>query len=399
MSKPGTAAIIVAAGRGSRMGGDLPKQYQRLGARTVLGHTLAAFAAHPRIGTVQAVIHADDAQRYARASAGIAGLRAPVPGGDSRQGSVLAGLEALAAEPPAHVLIHDAARPFVDAGTIERVCAALPDHHGAVPAVAVSDTLKRADNGRIAGTVARSGLWAAQTPQGFHYDRICEAHRAAADAGRDDFTDDAAVAEWAGLDVALVEGSAANRKITTAEDLMEARVRMLADVRIGQGYDVHAFAPGRALVLGGIEIDHEMGLKGHSDADVALHALTDALLGALGDGDIGSHFPPSDPKWRDAASHLFLSDAARRVAERGGTIGHLDLTIICEAPKIGPHRERMRARISEILEIEPGRISIKATTTEGLGFTGRREGIAAQAVATIRLPMADAAANGDEAHG
>jgi 2-C-methyl-D-erythritol 4-phosphate cytidylyltransferase/2-C-methyl-D-erythritol 2,4-cyclodiphosphate synthase len=297
------------------------------------------------------------------------------------------GLESLAAAPPARVLIHDAARPFVDRGTIDRVLAALDDAPGAIPALPVKDTVKRGLSGRVAETLDRTALWRAQTPQGFDYAAIFAAHRAAQGS---ELSDDAAVAERAGLAVRLVAGSEANFKVTTAEDLEQAERLLLArhgDVRTGQGFDVHAFGPGDHVWLCGVKVAHEGGLVGHSDADVGLHALTDAILGALGAGDIGQHFPPSDPKWRGAPSHLFLSHAGALVASAGGRIAHLDVTLICERPKIGPHRDAMVARIAEILGLERGRISVKATTTEGLGFTGRGEGIAAQAVATIRLPL------------
>jgi len=385
-----TAVVIVAAGRGVRAGGDMPKQYQQLGAGTVLAETLKAFSTHSGIDMIQPVIAAGDDDLFGASADGLAKLRTAVPGGDSRQDSVHAGLEALSEVKPAHVLIHDAARPFVDAATISRVLGALATNQAAIPALPVADTMKRAEDGIITGTVERTGLWAAQTPQGFHFDAIVAAHREAAKAGRTQFTDDAAIAEWAGIDVAIVEGGAHNRKITTAGDLAAARAAMAADVRVGQGFDVHAFEAGRPLMLGGIEVPHDQGLKGHSDADVALHALTDAILGAIGDGDIGSHFPPSDPKWRDADSDQFLAHAGELVAARGGVIAHTDVTIVCEAPKIGPHREAMRARIAEILGIEPGRVAVKATTSEGLGFTGRREGISAHATATVRLPLSAA---------
>jgi 2-C-methyl-D-erythritol 4-phosphate cytidylyltransferase/2-C-methyl-D-erythritol 2,4-cyclodiphosphate synthase len=388
------AAVIVAAGRGTRAssGGGLPKQYVALGGRPVLAHALAAFSGHPRVSLVQPVIHADDGAVYAAAAGGVA--PAPLPpvlGGSSRQSSVHAGLLALLEHAPELVLIHDAARPFVDAPVIDRVLAALGQHEGAIPALPVADTLKRATTaGLIAGTIARDGLWQAQTPQGFRFEPILAAHRRAAAAGLADFTDDAALAEWAGLAVALVPGSEANRKLTTAEDLAMAdrdlSPRPLPDVRTGNGFDVHRFAEGDHVWLGGVRIPHSHRLDGHSDADVALHALTDALLGAIGEGDIGRHFPPGDPRWKGAASRLFLEDAARRVAARSGRITHVDLTILCEAPRIGPHREAMRAAIAGMLGIAIERVGVKATTTEGLGFTGRREGIAAMATATVVMP-------------
>jgi 2-C-methyl-D-erythritol 4-phosphate cytidylyltransferase/2-C-methyl-D-erythritol 2,4-cyclodiphosphate synthase len=381
----GTAALIVAAGRGSRFGGNGPKQYARLGGRPLLRHSLEQFQNHPDIGTVQAVIHADDHDHYARATAGL-DLPPPAIGGASRQESVRLGLEHLTAIAPARVLIHDAARPFVDAGLISRVLAALDTAPGAIAALPVTDTLKRGANGHIAGTVPRDGLWRAQTPQGFHYAGILAAHRAGTGG---EFTDDAAVAEHVGLPIALVEGGADNIKVTTAQDLVRAERWIAAqqdEARVGQGFDVHRFGPGDHVMLCGIRIPHTTGLLGHSDADVGLHALTDAILGALGAGDIGSHFPPSDARWRGAESALFLRHAADMVGARGGRIAHVDVTLICDQPKVGPHRAAMVARIADVLEIATERVSVKATTTEGLGFTGRGEGIAAQAAATVHLP-------------
>ena len=390
-----TAVVIVAGGRGLRAGQaqGVPKQYARIAGETVLARTIRAFLEHPGIGHVQVVIHPDDRGLYAQATAEIGDgrLLPPVPGGETRQSSGLAGLEALAPLSPARVLIHDAARPFVETGVIDRVLEGLARAGGALPGLAVADTLKRTgDDGHVTGTVDRTGLWRAQTPQGFVFAAILAAHRAAAAAGRADFTDDAALAEWHGLAIVMVEGSAANRKITTAEDLAMAERESAAsrtpfDVRTGTGFDVHRFAAGDHVWLGGVRVPHTHRLDGHSDADVVLHALTDALLGAIGDGDIGQHFPPSDPRWKGAESRLFLADAVRRVAARGGRIGNVDLTILCEAPRIGPHREAMRRAIAGILGIAPDRVGVKATTTEGLGFTGRREGIAAMATATVVL--------------
>lgn len=388
-----TAAVIVAAGRGSRAAAasGVPKQYARIGGEAVLTHTLRALATHPRIDLVQVVIHPDDAAAYSDAWPDTARLvLPPVPGGATRQDSSLRGLEALSVHDIGAVMIHDAARPFVDPGTISRVLHALERFQGAIPGLAVADTLKRVGrSGAIAGTVDRAQLWRAQTPQAFRFADIIAAHRKAAAAGRHDFTDDAALAEWAGLSVTVVQGSEENRKITTPEDLAMAervlRRASVPDIRSGTGFDVHRFAEGDHVWLGGVRIAHSHRLEGHSDADVALHALTDALLGAIGDGDIGQHFPPSDVRWKGAASQLFLKDAARRVAARGGRIGNVDLTILCEAPRIGPHRDAMRAAIAEILGIAVERVGVKATTTEGLGFTGRREGIAAMATATVVL--------------
>jgi len=390
------AAIILAAGRGSRAAAaaGVPKQYATVGGEAVLTHTIRAFAAHPAVDLVQVVTHPDDREAYRTAAAAAqagAKLLAPVPGGATRQASGLAGLEAVLANAPRRVMIHDAARPFVAPQLIARVLAALDAAEGAIPALAVADTLKRAGPDRIiSGTVDRSDLWRAQTPQAFRFAEILAAHRRAAAEGRADFTDDAALAEWAGLRIAIVEGREENRKITTAEDLAMADRALSAhsgaDVRTGTGFDVHRFADGDHVWLGGVRIPHSHRLEGHSDADVALHALTDAILGAIGEGDIGQHFPPGEARWKGVRSAVFLEDAARRVRERGGRISNVDLTILCEAPRIGPHREAMRAAIADILGLAPDRVGVKATTTEGLGFTGRREGIAAMATATVLLP-------------
>jgi 2-C-methyl-D-erythritol 4-phosphate cytidylyltransferase/2-C-methyl-D-erythritol 2,4-cyclodiphosphate synthase len=383
-----TAALIVAAGRGMRAGGPLPKQYAALGAGTVLGRTLQALAGHPAVGIVQVVIGAEDAQLYDSSAAAFVGRLLPaVAGGATRQASVRAGLRALAPHAPDLVLIHDAVRPFVSAETIGAVLEALQRVPAAIAAVPLADTLKRADDqGLVAATIDRTGLWRAQTPQGFRFADFLAAHDAAALAGVD-LTDDAAVAEWAGLAVALVPDSAANIKLTTPEDLAmaDSPARSIPDVRTGSGFDVHRLVPGDHVWLCGVRVPHTHGLQGHSDADVGLHALTDALLGAIGDGDIGQHFSDKDPRWKGAASHIFLADAARRVRERGGVVSNADVTLLCEAPKIAPYRDEMRARIATILGIDVGRVGVKATTTEGLGFTGRREGIAALAAATVIL--------------
>lgn len=392
------AALIVAAGRGLRASDRnamIPKQYFPIGGEPMLARTIGAFARHPRIDEVLVVIHPEDASLYAGAAARFAGsLRQPVSGGERRQDSVRAGLEALVAEAPDRVLIHDAARPFVGADLIDRVLDALESHAAVLPALPITDSLKRAHDGLVTGSLDRGSLWRAQTPQGFHYDAILAAHRAAsAKAEKVDFTDDAGIAEWFGLGVALVEGSEENRKLTTAEDIAGAD-RLLAlkaagaagTLRVGTGYDVHAFGPGDAVILCGVRIPHQKKLIGHSDADVGMHALTDALLGSIADGDIGVHFPPSDARWRGAASEVFLRDAAARLKARGGEIVHVDLTFICESPRIGPHREAMRAKLAGCLSLDVGQVSIKATTNEGLGFIGRSEGIAAMATATVRLP-------------
>ncbi|WP_072391141.1 bifunctional 2-C-methyl-D-erythritol 4-phosphate cytidylyltransferase/2-C-methyl-D-erythritol 2,4-cyclodiphosphate synthase [Hyphomicrobium sp. CS1GBMeth3] len=393
-----TAALIVAAGRGTRAGRgpeDVPKQYALLAGCPVLAHTIAAFRASPLVSSITVVIHPDDAELYAAgAPKDEPRLTAPVTGGATRQDSVRLGLEALATAAPDFVLIHDAARPLLTPDVIARVHAALAAHDGAIAAEPLADTLKR-DTGRgtIADTVPRAGLWRAQTPQGFRFAPILAAHqRAAAEGAPLAFTDDAAIAEWAGLGVALVAGSTQNLKITTAEDMAMAE-RLLRSAapayepRIGTGFDVHAFCDGDHVWLAGVRIPHDRGLLGHSDADAPLHALTDALLGAIGDGDIGQHFPPSDPAWKGAPSRLFLEDAARRIAARGGRITNVDVTILCEEPRIGPHRDAMRAVIAEVLGIDVTRVAVKATTTERLGFTGRKEGIAALASATVLLPV------------
>lgn len=385
-------ALLVAAGRGSRLGPGTPKQYRQLGGMPILRRAAMRFLAHPRIDHVRVVIHADDGDAY-REAVGDLALLPPVPGGASRQDSVRLGLESIEAMAPGQVLIHDAARPFVSAAVLDRVIDALESWEGAIPALPVVDTLKRQATApgeanaapEIDGTVERAGLWRAQTPQGFAYSAILAAHRAATGKA---LTDDAAVAEAAGLRVAMVAGDEDNLKVTTESDLLRSE-RLLAggdEIRSGMGFDVHRFCDGDHAMLCGIVVPHTHGLLGHSDADVGLHALTDALLGAIGAGDIGSHFPPSDPKWRGAPSDVFLRHAASLIADAGGRIVNVDVTLICERPKIGPHRDAMRGRIAELLGCAPSRVSVKATTTEELGFTGRREGIAAQAIASVRMP-------------
>jgi 2-C-methyl-D-erythritol 4-phosphate cytidylyltransferase/2-C-methyl-D-erythritol 2,4-cyclodiphosphate synthase len=379
-------ALVVAAGRGSRFGGVLPKQYLPFGTGSVLRHAVTALAEHPRIANVLVAIRPEDREVFDRALVGVHTLP-PVAGGKTRQDSVRLGLEALAAYRPARVLIHDGARPFPDPGLVDRVIDGLDRAVAAVPCLPLRDTIKRAENGVIRETIDRSAWWRAQTPQGFHFEAILSAHRAAIGQA---FTDDAAVAEAAGLDPLVVDGSEENLKVTTPEDLAAAE-RLIAsrqgDVRVGQGFDVHAFGPGDHIRVCGIEIPHDASLVGHSDADVGLHALTDAVLGAIGAGDIGLHFPPGEPRWRGAASDQFLRHAADLVRARGGAVAAVDVTIVCERPKIGPHRAAMIERIAAILDITPPRVSVKATTTDGLGFTGRGEGVAAQAVATVRLPL------------
>jgi 2-C-methyl-D-erythritol 4-phosphate cytidylyltransferase/2-C-methyl-D-erythritol 2,4-cyclodiphosphate synthase len=355
----------------------------------MLRRTLRVFAQAAAVDCVQTVIHRDDIDLYRDATMGLDLLPA-VSGGATRQESVLAGLEALAAPAPDIVLVHDAARPFVSAGLIARAIESARKTGAAIPALALTDTIKRVDrHDVVTETLDRTPLRAGQTPQAFAFAPLLAAHRRAAREQRNDFTDDAALAEWAGMQVAVFAGEPDNIKITNPEDFMRAEEMLmgqLGDVRTGAGIDVHAFGPGDHVVIGGIRIPHAQALTGHSDADVGLHALTDALLGALADGDIGSHFPPTDPQWRGASSDRFLKFACERVAARGGRIAHLDLTIVCEAPKIGPHRDAMRASIAAIAGIDPARVAVKATTSERLGFTGRGEGIAAYATATVRLP-------------
>jgi 2-C-methyl-D-erythritol 4-phosphate cytidylyltransferase/2-C-methyl-D-erythritol 2,4-cyclodiphosphate synthase len=392
-----TVALIVAAGRGLRAGGGvLPKQYQTIGGIPILRHSLDAFLAHRAVDRVIAVIAAGD-QRYHDVAPQHQHLLPPVTGGETRQESVRAGLRALASGKPERVLIHDAARPFVSPDLIGRVVAGLDDAEAVLPALPVSATLKSVDaGGMVTGTIARDGLYAAETPQGFRFAAILAAHEKAAAAGFV-FTDDAAVAEWAGMPVRAVAGEAANIKLTTADEIAAADRRLagesalaLGDVRVGTGYDVHAVGPGVAVMLGGVAIPHNRGVLGHSDADVVLHALTDAVLGAIAEGDIGEHFPPGDPQWKDAASDRFLRFAAERVAARGGSIAHLDVTIVAETPRVSEHRPAIRARIASICGITPDRVRVKATTSEGLGFLGRGEGLAAYATATIRLPLGHA---------
>lgn len=391
-------AIIVAAGRGIRAGTAGPKQYRDLAGESVLARAVRAFLDHPETSTVRVIIHADDLDLYVQSVAHLSGhpkLLAPVTGGRERQDSVRLGLESLAADPPGIVLIHDAARPFIDAPTISRVIAAARETGGAIAALPVFDTIKKADgktHPAIDNTVPRDGLWRAQTPQGFRFEPIIAAHRAAAG---ETLTDDAAVAERAGMKVSLVAGSPDNMKITQAEDFGMAEILLgrkiaMAEYRTGHGFDVHEFEDGNAVILCGVAVPHTKKLKGHSDADAGMHALTDAILGAIGAGDIGDHFPPSDNRWRGAPSRIFLEKARDLVLDRGGAVIHCDVTLICEAPKIGPHRAAMRAALAEIIGLSPDRVSVKATTTEELGFTGRREGIAAMATATVRLPAGDA---------
>ena len=381
------AALIVAGGTGTRAGGDMPKQYRRIGGVAVIARAFDALAAHPAIHGVHIVVGAGQEQLLDAAL----GERRPAtitPGGATRRASVRAGLEAIAVVPPTHVLIHDAARPFLPGAVIDRLIAALNATPGAVPTLPVVDTLVRVDSAALGDTVSRDGLARVQTPQAFRFEAILAAHRDW--SGTAEPTDDAQVARQAGLAVTAVPGDAMLDKLTHEADLVAADARLARSMtsRTGMGFDVHAFAEGDHVMLCGLRIPHAQALAGHSDADVGLHAITDALLGTIADGDIGSHFPPSDPRWRGADSATFLRHAADLVAAQGGTIDHIDLTIICEAPKVGPHRDAMRGRVADILGVPIGRVSIKATTTERLGFTGRGEGMAAQAVVNVRAPVA-----------
>ena len=388
------AALIVAGGRGTRLAPDdaaRPKQYLDLAGMPVLAHSIAAFSRHEAVDHVLAVIGADDAEFYAGLPPDATGkVLPPATGGATRQLSVLNGLEALADVAPDLVLIHDGARPIVPASVIDGVIVALESADAVLPATAVTDTIKRSTDGRtVGGTEDRTQLFAAQTPQGFSFARILGLHRRVREV-TDGFTDDTAIAEWGGVPVALSQGSADNIKITLPGDIDRAAQILKGSskmqTRIGNGYDVHPFVPGDAVILGGVTIPHDKKLKGHSDADAGLHVLTDALLGALAEGDIGTHFPPSEEKWRGEPSETFLSFAAKRVAARGGRIVNLDLTIVAERPKIGPHVAAMRDNIARICGIDVSRVSVKATTSEKMGFVGREEGIATIGSASVELP-------------
>ena len=373
------AAILVAAGSGTRFGAELPKQFLMLAGKPVIRHAAEALSAHA--SWLQPV---GDAAPIEAALSGVPGCLPAIAGGATRQDSVRAGLEALALFAPDIVLVHDAARPVIPAGTIPALLAALQDFAGAIPAAPVADTLKRVVQGVIAETVPRAGLFRAQTPQAFRFDILLAAHR----SGMTGATDDASLLEAAGETVAVVSGSDDNIKLTYPDDLLRLERIMTNHMvpRVGTGFDVHVLQAGRPLYLCGVNVPHEMGLAGHSDADVGIHALCDAIYGALAEGDIGRHFPPSEATWKDADSARFLTHAAVRIAARGGRLVNADVTLICERPKITPYAPAMIARLAVLLGVDPGRISVKATTTERLGFTGRGEGIAAQAVVSILVP-------------
>jgi 2-C-methyl-D-erythritol 4-phosphate cytidylyltransferase / 2-C-methyl-D-erythritol 2,4-cyclodiphosphate synthase len=386
-------AVIVAGGSGIRAGGSLPKQYQLVGGKPVIRWTLEAFLSHPLITAVQTVIGHGHEQLFGNATEGLRDLLAPVVGGGTRQDSCRTGLEACSVHKPQKVLIHDAARPFLSADLISSVIRELDHAPAVIPGLPVADTMKFAPAGIIERTVDRSSLWFVQTPQGFVFDKILNAHRAALVDGKTTFTDDAAVAEYAGMPVQIVAGEQKNRKLTTSHDISEANrehgqrdLDALPDVRIGQGIDFHVFEKGDYVWLCGVKIPHTHKLKGHSDADVALHAVTDAILGAIGEVDIGQHFPPSDKQWKGAPSSIFVEKAIEILTARGGKLANIDITILAEAPRIGPHLGAMKAALSKMLGLAQDRIAIKATTTERMGAIGRKEGMSANAIATVRLP-------------
>ena len=379
------AALVVAAGTSDRFGGSTPKQYLSLTGQPLLKRAISPFADHPEIDRVQVVINSSHRDWFDAAASDVA--PDPVIGGSTRQESVLRGLDRLALNPPDHVLIHDGARPLVDVPLIDRVIDGLVDHDAVIPALPITDSIKRVEGTRVDAEAERAGLWRAQTPQGFRFETIYSASKGA--LPNEIYTDDAAIALAAGVEVTIVDGDENNLKITAAGDLDHAErllLSRLGDVRIGSGFDTHRFVPGDRVRLCGLDIPADATLAGHSDADVALHAITDALLGAIGEGDIGSHFPENDKRWRNADSQIFLRHARDLVYGRGGAISNVDLTLICERPKIAPHRIAMRDQLAALLSLPRDRVSVKATTTEQLGFTGRGEGIAAQAAATVRLP-------------
>ena len=386
------AAVIVAGGSGLRAGGERPKQYQLIGGRPVIWWTCRAFLEHPAVSHVQAVIGEGHEAMFAAATEGL-DITLPVIGGQTRQESCRIGIEAVARHAPSKVLIHDAARPFVSAALIEEVIGWLDRFQAVVPGMPVAETLKFAPGGIVSRTVDRSSIWAAQTPQGFHYAEILAAYRKAEAESTQGLTDDASVAEHAGIAISMISGQIENRKLTTADDIVIAdrdmmgrHLQNLPDIRVGQGIDIHPFEPGEFVTLCGVDIPYAQRLKGHSDADAALHALTDAILGTIGEGDIGTHFPPSDPQWKGAPSRIFLAKAVELLEARRGLIANIDITILAEAPKIAPHVAAMKACLSPLLHLDPSRIAIKATTMEKLGAIGRKEGIMAFATVTVRLP-------------
>ncbi|NDF12756.1 MAG: bifunctional 2-C-methyl-D-erythritol 4-phosphate cytidylyltransferase/2-C-methyl-D-erythritol 2,4-cyclodiphosphate synthase [Proteobacteria bacterium] len=380
IKKNQVVALIVAAGTGSRFGGRAPKQYTVFSGKTVLEHTVSAFLSHPLVDAVKVVIHKDYAKIYEK-NVGHLPLLKPVKGGKSRQDSVRLGLESCDAKQTKYVLIHDAARPFIDKETITRVIKKLASAKAVIPTLSCTDTIKEVTAGKVTRTLKREALVSVQTPQGFHFKDILAAHKKL--KGKD-LPDDAAVAELSGITVAVVEGSVANQKITTQAD----RKRLMEyETRIGSGYDVHAFTSGKYVTICGVKVPHTQGLEGHSDADVGLHALVDALLGAVGENDIGFHFPPSDKKWKGADSKTFVEHAAKLVAKKSGSIVNVDITIIGESPRVSPYRDAMRNRVAKLLKLPTSRVNVKATTTEKLGFLGRREGLAAEAVVAVKLPV------------
>ena len=390
-------ALIVAGGRGTRFGGNCPKQYQMLNGKMVLTRTVEAFVSHPSIVGVILVIHPDDVLLASTALADITNTHnkpiKTVYGGTTRQISVFQGLQEIKnSGGAAFVLIHDAARPIVSHNLIDRTIHAAKEHEAALPGLAISDTVKSIDAcNKVTATLPRQSLRSVQTPQSFAFDLIWKAHKKANLEQITDFTDDGALIEWFGHEVFIFEGDSENIKLTLPHDFIRAE-NMLSNTqqfitKVGMGFDVHAFIEGDYIWLGGVKIPHDQGVTAHSDGDVVLHALTDALLGTIAEGDIGLLFPPSDPQWKGAASDQFLQEAARRVRAHGGIIDHLDITLLCEKPRLTPYRDAIRSRIAEIANIEKAQVSMKATTTEKLGFTGRSEGIAAQCVATIRIPL------------
>ena len=385
-------ALIVAAGESRRAGGDTPKQYQMLGEKSLLRRTAEAFLAHPGISAVRVVIHPAHTRYYEEHAKGL-NLMEPVTGGTTRQESVKQGLHSLKNNPPDFVLVHDAARPNISAELITQTLAALEESKAVIPALPVIDTLKHVEGGRVVGTIERKKLFRAQTPQGFHFSALLNAHDQCTD---NSYTDDAAVAENAGLEVKIIPGSEHNYKITTVEDMRDAQTLLMQqhEIRVGMGVDAHRLAPHdadtpashRVVKLCGVDVPFEFALEGHSDADVGLHAIVDALLGAMGEGDIGAHFPPSDPRWRGVNSSRFVLHAYQLLTQKHGSIQHIDVSLICERPRIGPYRDQMVKSVADMLDINSARVSVKATTTERMGFTGRGEGIVAQAVVTIKLP-------------